>query len=92
MPSALPLLSEPALTTDPVGTIVLLNSLGATVRMWDAAAERLRTRLHVLRLETRGHGEAGGLPEHVTIDDLVGDQRAALDPRGVARAPVAGVS
>ena len=36
--------------------VVLSNSLGTDLSMWDAQAEALAPHFHVLRYDTRGHG------------------------------------
>ncbi len=38
--------------------LVLSNSLGTSLEMWDAQAPALRDRFRVLRYDTRGHGRS----------------------------------
>ena len=42
--------------------LVLSNSLGTDLSMWDAQAEALAPHFHVLRYDTRGHGASGSPP------------------------------
>ena len=39
--------------------LVLCNSLGTDLSMWDAQAEALASRFFVVRVDTRGHGQSG---------------------------------
>jgi 3-oxoadipate enol-lactonase / 4-carboxymuconolactone decarboxylase len=73
--------------------VVLGNSLGTDLTMWDPCAERLvADGLRVVRYDHRGQGgspDAGGEP---TIDDLGGDVIALLDRLEIERAAYVGVS
>jgi 3-oxoadipate enol-lactonase len=72
--------------------VVLSNSLGTTMRMWDAQATTLaRTRL-VLRYDTRGHGHSSVPPPPYDLVDLGRDVIALLDRYGIERASFCGVS
>ncbi|MFT3864232.1 MAG: 3-oxoadipate enol-lactonase [Solirubrobacterales bacterium] len=72
--------------------LVLLNSLGTDLRMWDAQAEALREELRIVRCDARGHGGSPTAPAPWTLADLGGDVVALLDRLGIERASVAGVS
>lgn len=72
--------------------LVLLNSLGADLGMWDAQAAALREELRIVRCDTRGHGGSPSPPPPWTIADLGGDVLALLDSLGVERAGFCGVS
>jgi 3-oxoadipate enol-lactonase len=73
--------------------IVLSNSLGTTLSMWDPQAHALAAAgYRVLRYDTRGHGRSPVPPAPYTIDDLGGDLIGLLDRHGIERAHVAGVS
>jgi 3-oxoadipate enol-lactonase len=72
--------------------LVLSNSLGATLEMWDAQAEALAERFRVVRYDTRGHGGSDVPPGPYSIDDVGGDVVALLDHLGVERAHFAGLS
>ena len=38
--------------------LVLSNSLGTTLKMWDPQAEQLAERFRLVRYDTRGHGSS----------------------------------
>ena len=42
--------------------VVLLNSLGTTIELWDAQLPALRQRFRVLRYDQRGHGRSSVPP------------------------------
>jgi 3-oxoadipate enol-lactonase len=67
--------------------LVLANSLGATLEMWDGQARQLSERFRLIRFDARGHGRSEVPPGPYSIDDLGGDVVALLE-----RASVAGVS
>jgi 3-oxoadipate enol-lactonase len=73
-------------------TLVLSNSLGATLEMWDAQAERLAERFRLVRYDTRGHGLSATPPGPYSIDDVGRDVVELLDHLDVERAHVAGLS
>jgi 3-oxoadipate enol-lactonase len=72
--------------------LVLLNSLGSDVRIWDALMPALTARWRVIRVDTRGHGGSPVPPGPYTVDDLGADVLGVLDRLGVATAHVCGVS
>lgn len=72
--------------------LLLSNSLGSDLSMWDPQVPALTERFRVVRYDTRGHGRSPSVPGDATIDDLADDVVALLDRLGVARAHVAGVS
>src|ERR1700761_2414574 len=72
--------------------LVLLNSLGTDLRMWDAQAAALRDEFRVVRCDARGHGGSPLVDEPWTLDDLGGDVVALLDSLAIERAAIAGVS
>lgn len=77
--------------TDGEGALVLLaNSLGTDLRLWDAALPLLPSGLRFARFDKRGHGlsDLGGAPG---IEDLADDAAALVDALG-APAIVVGVS
>ncbi|WP_158630401.1 3-oxoadipate enol-lactonase [Glycomyces terrestris] len=73
--------------------LVLLNSLGATLEMWQPQVTPLSARFRLVRFDARGHGrtpyEGDGA---LALDELVGDVIDLLDHLGIERAHVAGVS
>jgi 3-oxoadipate enol-lactonase / 4-carboxymuconolactone decarboxylase len=72
--------------------LLLVHSLGTSLRIWDAQTEALARGLRVVRLDLRGHGltEVGAGP--CTVEDLAGDALGVLDALGISSAHVAGVS
>ncbi|MDQ4037633.1 MAG: 3-oxoadipate enol-lactonase [Actinomycetota bacterium] len=72
--------------------VLLLNSLGSTLAMWERQVPELAERFLVVRCDTRGHGESPVPPGPYVIDDLVDDAVALLENLGIERAHVAGLS
>lgn len=72
--------------------LVLLNSLGANVRMWDAVVEGLSREFRILRMDYRGHGRTPYDGRPFDFDDMVADVIGMLDEEGIEGAHVAGVS
>ena len=72
--------------------LVLSNSLGTSLEMWDDQAPSLRERFRLLRYDTRGHGSSPTPPGPYTMADLGGDVISLLDRLGVERASFCGLS
>ncbi len=72
--------------------VVLANSLGTTLRMWDEQASVMNDRLRLLRYDHRGHGGSPVPPGPYTIEDLGRDVLALLDRLGVERVSFCGLS
>jgi 3-oxoadipate enol-lactonase len=72
--------------------VVLGNSLGSTLAMWDAVAGMLATRFRVVRYDLRGHGESRTPPGPYAIDDLGSDLVGVLDDLGLERVHLVGTS
>ena len=73
-------------------TVVLSNSLGTDLSMWDAQAAVLATRFHVVRYDTRGHGASAAPDGPYTIGQLGADVLALLDYFEIGRAHFVGLS
>jgi 3-oxoadipate enol-lactonase len=73
-------------------TVVLSNSLGTDLSMWDAQAALLAARFHVVRYDTRGHGGSGAPPGPYTMDLLGADVVALLDHLDIERTHFVGLS
>ena len=73
-------------------TLLISNSLGASMRMWAPQLALLETRYRVIRYDTRGHGGSDSPPGPYSFDDLVGDMLAVMDHAGAERADVLGLS
>jgi 3-oxoadipate enol-lactonase len=72
--------------------VVLSNSLGTDLSMWDAQAAALAQDFRVLRYDTRGHGRSDGGPTPLTLDTLGRDVVGLLDALAIPRAHVCGIS
>lgn len=72
--------------------LVLANSLGTAIGMWDAQMPRLTERYRVLRYDLRGHGRSDVPSGPYEIADLGRDLLSVVADAGVERAHVAGVS
>jgi 3-oxoadipate enol-lactonase len=72
--------------------VVLSNSLGTTLDMWEPQMAALTERFRVIRYDHRGHGGSPVPPGPYDIADVAGDLVALLDRLGVARAHLCGAS
>jgi 3-oxoadipate enol-lactonase len=72
--------------------LVLSNSLGTTLYLWEDHINALAEDFTVIRYDHRGHGQSETPPGPYTLDDLGQDVVELLDHLQIARAHVAGVS
>lgn len=72
--------------------LVLLDSLGSDLSMWDPQVAPLARRFRVIRFDLRGHGRSPVPPGPYQIADLAGDVLALLDRLEVERANLCGLS
>ena len=72
--------------------MLLSNSLGADLAMWQPQVPALTERFRVVRYDTRGHGRSPVPDGDSTIDDLTDDVVALLDRLDVPTAHVVGLS
>jgi len=72
--------------------LVLSNSLGTTLSMWDEQASILRERFRLLRYDQRGHGDSPVPSGPYTIEDLGLDLLALLDRLEIEHASICGLS
>ena len=72
--------------------LVLSNSLGATLAMWEAQVAPVSRKFRVLRYDTRGHGLSAAPQVPYTIEDLGGDVVDLLDALKIERAHFCGIS
>ncbi|MBM7059085.1 3-oxoadipate enol-lactonase [Pseudomonas sp. UL073] len=72
--------------------LVLSNSLGTDLHMWDAQIAGFTERFCVLRYDTRGHGQSLVSPGPYSIDQLGRDVLALLDALDIERAHFCGLS
>lgn len=60
-------------------TLVLSNSLGTSLSMWDVNLPYLSSHFNILRQDTRGHGHSTIRQDEVTIAELAGDVIELID-------------
>jgi 3-oxoadipate enol-lactonase len=72
--------------------LVLSNSLGASLEMWEPQIASLAARFRVIRYDTRGHGESEVTPGPYTIALLAADVVGLLDALSIRRAHFCGLS
>ena len=72
--------------------IVLSNSIGSNLHMWDKVLPRFEGAHRVLRYDMRGHGRSGIPPGPYTMDQLGSDLLYLLDHLGIERAHICGLS
>ena len=72
--------------------LVLSNSLGTDLHMWDAQVPAFAEHFRVLRLDTRGHGRSQVTPGPSSIAQLGGDVLALLDALEIRQAHFCGLS
>src|SRR5918993_4161965 len=72
--------------------LVLSNSLGSTLGMWDDQAPFLRERFRLLRYDQRGHGDSPVPSGPYKIEDLGRDALALLDRLEIESASFCGLS
>ncbi|MFR9729732.1 3-oxoadipate enol-lactonase [Saccharopolyspora sp. MS10] len=72
--------------------VVLSNSLGTDLGLWDAQLPALTERFRVLRYDQRGHGRTPAPAGPYALADLAGDVLELLDHLEIRRAHFAGVS
>jgi len=77
---------------DDAPPLVLLNSLGAELTMWDPQATAFEGDFRLVRYDARGHGASPVPPGPYSVADLGGDLVALLDRLGIERASLCGVS
>jgi 3-oxoadipate enol-lactonase/4-carboxymuconolactone decarboxylase len=72
--------------------LVLLNSIGTDMALWDTSVPHLLPAFRLLRIDTRGHGASDAPAGDYTLAMLADDVVAVMDAAGVTNAAVAGVS
>ena len=77
---------------DDAPVLMLSNSLGTDLRMWEDQLAALADRFRVLRYDQRGHGRSPVSPGPYTIAELAGDALELLDNLGLERVSFCGVS
>jgi 3-oxoadipate enol-lactonase len=77
---------------DDAPVLVLSNSIGTTMRMWDGQVPELAGRYRVLRYDLRGHGGSDVPAGPYSFDRLGRDVVELLDGLGIERAEFCGLS
>jgi 3-oxoadipate enol-lactonase len=77
---------------DDAPAVLLSNSLGTNLHMWDDQAEALKTRFRVIRYDSRGHGGSVADEGPYSIEQLGRDALAILDALQVSKAHFVGLS
>ena len=72
--------------------LVLGNSLGCSLAMWEPQVPSLAGAFRVVRYDQRGHGRSPVPPGPYSLDDLGKDLLALLDELGIGRALLCGSS
>lgn len=72
--------------------LLLGNSLGTDMALWDPVMPALTRHFRVLRFDKRGHGASQASPGDYTIEMLGRDALAVADAAGVKRFRYAGIS
>jgi len=78
---------------DSADSLVLINSLGTDLRLWEPQMEELTRHFRVVRYDCRGHGDSDVPPDRTTsIGRLGADLVALLDCLNIERAHLCGIS
>lgn len=72
--------------------LVLSNSMGTTLAMWDQQLAALTRHLRVLRYDHRGHGASEAPPGPYRVEELGRDLLGLLDDLGLDRVSFCGLS
>lgn len=72
--------------------LLLLNSIGTDLGLWDRVVPHLLADFRVVRMDTRGHGASDAPAGEYSLAMLAADAQAVLDAAGIQRARVCGVS
>lgn len=72
--------------------VIMANSLGTTLAMWNDQASVLQDRFRMLRYDHRGHGKSSVPPGPYAIDDLGWDVLSLLDQLEIEHASFCGLS
>lgn len=72
--------------------LVLSNSLGSSLRMWDKVLPSFEAEYRVLRYDTRGHGASSVPPGPYDLDEMGRDVLDLLDALGLERVHFCGLS
>lgn len=77
---------------DDAPTLVLVNSLGTNLHMWDQQVALLHQRLRIVRYDNRGHGASGAPPGPYTLEQLGLDLLSIFETLHIEQAYLCGLS
>ena len=77
---------------DRAPVLMLSNSLGTNLHMWDAQADELVKHFRLVRYDSRGHGKSGVPPGPYSIERLGRDAVAVMDGIGAGKVNFCGLS
>ncbi|MEO6917675.1 MAG: 3-oxoadipate enol-lactonase [Collimonas sp.] len=72
--------------------VMLSNSLGTTMSMWERQAQFLQRQYRVLRYDTRGHGQSAVPAGRYTVQQLGNDVLQLLDALDIEKVNFCGIS
>ena len=72
--------------------LLLLNSIGTDMSLWDAMLPDLRRAFRLLRMDMRGHGASDAPDGDYSLPMLAADAAAVLEAAGIGQTAIAGVS
>jgi len=72
--------------------LLLSNSLGTSLELWDEQAAQLRASFRLIRYDSRGHGRSDVPAGPYSLERLGRDALAVLDAAGAKRSHVCGLS
>lgn len=72
--------------------LMMSNSLGTNLRMWDWQIDALTPHFRVIRYDSRGHGQSDAPNAHYSIEMLANDARGLLDHLGIDKTLYCGLS
>lgn len=72
--------------------LVMSNSLGTALEMWDPQVPALSEHFRILRYDKRGHGRSEVPPGPYSFEMLAGDVLVLMDGLGIERASFCGLS
>jgi 3-oxoadipate enol-lactonase/4-carboxymuconolactone decarboxylase len=72
--------------------LLLLNSIGCDMSVWDRVVPYLLPQFRLLRMDTRGHGASDAPAGEYTLEMLAEDALCVMVAAGVKRAAVCGIS
>ena len=72
--------------------LLFSHALGLDHHSWEAEANRLSDRYHVIRIDTRGHGQSDTPPDPYTLEKIGSDVIAVAEQLGLTRFHAVGLS